>query len=71
MGEGDGLKQLSLSVDLDKVAGRASYAEGGVGGERDVLLDGDGGQLHGFESTTPTREDEKALKRKSLLGVEP
>ena len=64
-GEGYCFKQLRLSVDLGKVACRAADVEGGVGSERDVLLDGDRGLLHGIESTT-----RRLRRRKDIEGEE-
>ena len=38
-GEGDGFEKLVLAGNFTEIAGRAANAEGGVGGERDLLLD--------------------------------
>ena len=49
----NGFEKLAFAGNLAKIAGRAADAEGRVGGEDNLLLDADGGSLHGFEGTTP------------------
>lgn len=49
----NGFEKLDFAGNLAEIAGRAADAEGRVGGEGDLLLDADGGSLHGFEGTTP------------------
>ena len=51
-GVGDGFEESGFAGDVGEEVSGAADAEGGVGGERDVLLDVEGGRLHGFEGTT-------------------
>jgi putative YphP/YqiW family bacilliredoxin len=51
-GETYGFEEFALGCDLAEEAGGAADAEGGVGGEENMLLDGDGGRWHGLEGTT-------------------
>lgn len=48
----DGLEKIGLTRDFAEETGRTADVEGGVRGEGDLLLDADGGSLHGFETTT-------------------
>jgi hypothetical protein len=48
----NGFEKLGFVGNLAEETGRAADAKGRVGGEGDLLLDADGGSLHGFEGTT-------------------
>ena len=54
-GEMYGFEESGLGCHHAEEAGGATDAEGGVGGEEDLLLNGDGGTWHGFEGTTNGR----------------
>jgi hypothetical protein len=54
-GEMYGFEEFGLGCDLAEEAGWATDAEGGAGGEEDMLLDEDGGRWHGLEGTTTGR----------------
>jgi len=55
-GEVDSLEEFGFGADFAEEARRTADAEGSVRGERDLLLEVDGGRWHGLESTTPERD---------------